>query len=143
MADSIRLEIITPEKLFYDKEIELVIVRTLSGDEGFMARHQWACKLLATGEIWVQEAGSRDFKIGMLSSGFIDVKNSITIFTDVAEWQDEIDVKRAEEKKVLAEQYLATHSRGTNEEEFVKADISLRKAVTRLGVAAGGSRRKR
>ncbi|MDR0851414.1 MAG: ATP synthase F1 subunit epsilon [Clostridiales Family XIII bacterium] len=144
MADSIRLEIITPEKLFYDHKVELVIVRTKFGDEGFMAHHAWACKLLAIGEIWVQEAGSKDFKIGAISGGFIDVKHNITIFTDVAEWQEEIDIERAQERLDYAKQYFETHKQAeSDEDEFLKADITLRKAVTRLSVAGGGSRRKR
>ena len=49
MANSVRLEVITPSKLFYRGEVELVIVTTLDGDEGFMAGHVWACKLLDIG----------------------------------------------------------------------------------------------
>ncbi|MBR5088014.1 MAG: hypothetical protein IK093_01160, partial [Ruminiclostridium sp.] len=37
MAKKVNLEIITPSKVFYRGDVELVIVRTLSGDEGFMA----------------------------------------------------------------------------------------------------------
>ena len=42
MASSVRLEIITPSKKFYQGDVELVIVRTLEGDEGFMKGHAWA-----------------------------------------------------------------------------------------------------
>ena len=44
MARSMTLEVITPSKLFYKGEVQLVIVRTLTGDEGFMPRHTWAVK---------------------------------------------------------------------------------------------------
>ena len=54
MASSVRLEIITPSKKFYQGDVELVIVRTLEGDEGFMKGHAWACKLLDIGEMWIQ-----------------------------------------------------------------------------------------
>ncbi|MDR2156275.1 MAG: ATP synthase F1 subunit epsilon [Clostridiales Family XIII bacterium] len=142
MADSIRLEIVTPERLFYDNDVELVIVRTLSGDEGFMARHSWACKLLDIGEIWIQEAGSKDFKVGAISGGFIDVKTEITIFTDSAEWPGEIDVERSKSHKETAEAWLRTH-KDADETDILKARISFNKALTRMNVAAGGSRRKR
>jgi F-type H+-transporting ATPase subunit epsilon len=143
MADSIRLEIITPEKLFYDNQVELVIVRTKSGDEGFMAHHAWACKLLAIGEIWVKEVGSKTFKIGVISSGFIDVKSNITIFTDIAEWQEDIDVDRAKERLEAAQKYFESNKReDSDDEEFEKTEVSLKKAMTRLSVAGGGDRRK-
>ena len=52
-VNSVKLEIITPSKLFYRGEVDLVIVTTLSGDEGFMAGHCWGCKLLDIGELWI------------------------------------------------------------------------------------------
>jgi F-type H+-transporting ATPase subunit epsilon len=142
MADSIRLEIVTPERLFYDGEVELVIVRTISGDEGFMARHAWACKLLQVGEIWIQEAGSKKFRVAAAAAGYIDVKNEITIFTDAAEWPEEIDLQRSKEHKAQAEQYLSTHTeQDVGTEEFTKMQASLSKALTRMSVVAGGSRK--
>ena len=144
MAESVRLEIVTPERLFYYGEIELVIVRTLSGDEGFMARHSWACKLLDVGEIWIQEKGAAadDFKVAATARGFIDVKNSITIFTDAAEWPDEIDVERSKQRKEEAEDYLK-NSDSLNAEDILYHQVSLSKAITRMQVAQGGSRRKK
>jgi F-type H+-transporting ATPase subunit epsilon len=138
------LDIITPEKLFYRGEIELVIARTLTGDEGFMANHTWACKLLDTGELWIQEAGAKDFRIAALSGGFIDIKDKFTIFADYAEWPEEIDVERAKKSGARAEEWLKAHPRATdNEQEILKARVDLSKAHTRIGVAGGGLRRKR
>ena len=144
MAESVRLEIVTPERLFYDGEIELVIVRTLTGDEGFMARHAWACKLLDVGEIWIQEKGAApdEFKVAASAGGFIDVKNSITIFTDAAEWPSEIDVERSKQKKEAAEDYLKSQSSLTAE-DILYHQVSLSKAITRMLVAQGGSRRNK
>ena len=145
MAKTIRLEIVTPERLFYDGEIELVIVRTLTGDEGFMARHAWACKLLDIGEIWIQEKGAAadDFKVAASAGGFIDVKDTITIFTDAAEWPSEIDVERSKQHKEIAEAYLNEHKTLSDEDEdFLYHRISLNKALTRMQVASGGSRKK-
>ena len=87
MANSVRLEVITPSKLFYRGEVELVIVTTLDGDEGFMAGHVWACKLLDVGELWIQEkgAGKNEFRVAAVAGGFIDVKDSIVIYTDAVE----------------------------------------------------------
>jgi F-type H+-transporting ATPase subunit epsilon len=142
MAKSVRLDIITPERLFYRGDIELVIARTLFGDEGFMANHTWACKLLATGELWIQEAGSKDFKIAAISGGFIDIKDKFTIFTDAAEWPEEIDVERAKNLESKARELLKT-SRGADDKDIVEAKIDIIKAHTRMNVAVGGARRKR
>ena len=73
MASSVRLEIITPSKKFYQGDVELVIVRTLEGDEGFMKGHAWACKLLDIGEMWIQEKGAakNSYKVAAIAGGFI------------------------------------------------------------------------
>lgn len=141
MPKSMLLEVITPSKLFYKGEVELVIARTLNGDEGYMAGHTWAVKLLAAGELWFQEAGSKDFKIAAIAGGFVDVKDNIIIFTDAAEWPEEIDLARAEHEKELAEDWLRHPS--NDDSEVARAKIAIAKSLTRMHVKAGGYRRKR
>jgi ATP synthase, F1 epsilon subunit (delta in mitochondria) len=141
MPKSMQLEVITPSKLFYKGDVELVIVRTLTGDEGFMAGHTWAVKLLDAGELWIQEAGAKDFKIAALAGGFIDIKEDIIIFTDAAEWPEDIDLDRAQSEKDKAENWLK-HPSG-DDSEIAKAKIAIAKSMTRMHVKAGGHRRKR
>lgn len=141
MAKSFKLEVITPSKVFYMGDVELVIARTLTGDEGFMANHTWACKLLDAGELWIQEAGSKDFKVAAIAGGYIDVKDYVIIFTDAAEWPEEIDVERAKHEKELAEDWLKHPS--ADDSEVARARIAIAKSITRLNVKAGGARRKK
>lgn len=136
-----QLEVITPSKLFYKGDVELVIVRTLTGDEGFMANHIWAVKLLAAGELWFQEAGAKDFRIAALAGGYVDVKDNIVIFTDAAEWPEDIDLARAQSEKQKAEDWLRSPS--DDDSEIARARIAIQKSVTRMHVKAGGYRRKR
>jgi len=141
MPRSILLEVITPSKLFYKGEVELVIARTLTGDEGYMSGHTWAVKLLAAGELWFQEAGAKDFRIAALAGGFVDVKDNIVIFTDAAEWPEDIDLQRAQHEKELAEDWLRHPSE--DDAEIARAKIAIAKSMTRMHVKAGGHRRKR
>ena len=144
MAKTTLLEIVTPERLFYRGEVRMVIVRTLAGDEGFMADHTWACKLLDVGEIWIQEVGQQGFRILAGAPGFIDVRDSIMIFLDAAEWATDIDLDRALSEKERAEHWISQHEQGPEEEELVmRAKISIQKQVMRMKVAQGGGRRKR
>jgi len=147
MVKTVKLEVITPSKLFYKGEAELVIVTTLGGDEGFMAGHAWACKLLDVGELWIREANRKDYKIAVVAGGYIDVKESIIIYTDAAEWAEEIDVSRAKTEKERAEAWLR-HESSEREEEYTpdnirRAQIALAKSMERLKVAGGGGRKRR
>lgn len=145
MAKSVLLEVITPSKLFYMGNVEMVIARTLQGDEGFMADHSWACKLLDVGELWIQEEGSKDYKIAAVAGGYIDVKENIVIFTDAAEWPDEIDLDRATSEKERAEAWLKISTPDNKKDtlEVAKAQLALAKSLTRMGVKSGGTRRRK
>lgn len=91
MANSFFLKIVTPEQLFYEGEVEMVIVNEKTGEEGFMANHIWACKLLVPGTIRFKEVGANDFKSASLSEGFINVHESTLVYADKAKWKDNAD----------------------------------------------------
>ena len=85
MAKSFNLEIVTPEQRFYSGEVEIVIVPTVTGEEGYMADHTWACKLLKAGELRFREPGAKDLRRAKISGGFIDVRGDALVFTDSVE----------------------------------------------------------
>ena len=91
MAKSFALKIVTPEKLFYEGEVEMVIVRATSGEEGFMADHTWACKLLVPGNVRFKEIGTNEFRSAVVTGGFVDVRGDALVYADSAEWKDEAD----------------------------------------------------
>jgi F-type H+-transporting ATPase subunit epsilon len=142
-TNSVRLEVITPSKLFYRGEVDLVIVTTLDGDEGFMAGHVWACKLLDVGELWIQEkgAGKDEWRVAAVAGGFIDVKDSIVIYTDAVEWSEDIDMDRVLSEKAKVEDWLGKHPDADEDSaEMQNAKLMLAKAETRTNVADGGKR---
>jgi F-type H+-transporting ATPase subunit epsilon len=89
MAKAFSLKIVTPEKLFYEGEVEMVVVKATSGEEGFMADHTWACKLLVPGSVRFKEIGAPDFRTATVIGGFVDVRDNTLIYVDTAEWQGE------------------------------------------------------
>ena len=142
--NSFRLEVMTPSKLFYRGEVDMVIVTTKDGDEGFMAGHVWACKLLEVSELWIQEkgAGKDEWRVAAVAGGFVDMKDSMVIYTDAVEWSEDIDMERVLSEKAKAEDWLVKNpDADENSEEVQKAKLILAKAETRAGVAEGGKRR--
>ena len=142
--NSFRLEVMTPSKLFYRGEVDMVIVTTKDGDEGFMAGHVWACKLLEVSELWIQEkgAGKDEWSVAAVAGGFVDMKDSMVIYTDAVEWSEDIDMERVLSEKAKAEDWLVKNpDADENSEEVQTAKLILAKAETRAGVAEGGKRR--
>ena len=142
--NSFRLEVMTPSKLFYRGEVDMVIVTTKDGDEGFMAGHVWACKLLEVSELWIQEkgAGKDEWRVAAVAGGFVDMKDSMVIYTDAVEWSEDIDMERVLSEKAKAEDWLVKNpDADENSEEVQTAKLILAKAETRAGFAEGGKRR--
>ncbi|WP_018248192.1 F0F1 ATP synthase subunit epsilon [Orenia marismortui] len=128
-----KLNIITPEKVVYDGEANMVTVRTIDGDRGFMAEHQPLVTGLDIGQIQIKTE-SEDKELAA-SQGYIEVRpEEINILVDTAEYSDEIDVDRAKNAKKRAEKRLSKDDSSINPK---RAEIALRKAINRLKVTKG------
>ena len=88
MASQFALEIVTPEKIFYNDEVEMVIMRTTNGDRAILKNHIPFVAGLVEGKLRVKKDGK--FREGKISGGFITVnKEKTTILTEAASWDDE------------------------------------------------------
>lgn len=86
MAATVKLEIMTPGELFYSGDVQSVTVKTVSWSEGYLPGHQWCCKLLAaSGNASVKDAAGQ-VKKAELKGGYIEVRDSIIVFSDEARW---------------------------------------------------------
>lgn len=130
MASKFHLQIVTPDKTFFDDEVEGIVVRTVEGDTGILKDHIPMVTPLSIGRIQMNKDGETLF--ATIAGGFIEVDEDKTvIITDAAEWPEEIDVDRAAAAKERAEARLKS-GRGV---DIVRAEIALRKAINRLELA--------
>jgi F-type H+-transporting ATPase subunit epsilon len=63
------------------------------------------------------------------------------IYTDAAEWAEDIDVERAKALKAEAEDWLRQSQE--DEKEIAMAKHAIAKAITRMNVSGGGLRHRR
>ena len=132
MARKFQVEIVTPERVVYDGQAEMIVVRTIDGDEAFMADHMWTVSPLATGVLKIQEDNKVKKNLAY-SGGFIHVKEDLmTVIVDSAEWPEEIDENRAKAAKKRAEQRL--ESKDSNI-DIDRAKGALLRALNRLRVS--------
>lgn len=128
MADAFKLQIVTPERVFYEGEATMVELSTTEGDIGVYGGHIPMTAIVAPGVLKIHE--SVGVKKAALHTGFIEVlPQEITIMAEVVEWPEEIDVKRAEEARIRAERRLKDHAA---ENDVLRAKLALRRALTRL-----------
>lgn len=130
MASKFHLEIVTPDRVFYDKDVEMIIARTTQGDIGVLAGHIPLVAPLQISCLTIKEDGEE--KHAAIAGGFIKVaKNGTTIIVDSAEWPDEIDTQRAEEARARAEKRLASKAADV---DTLRAEVALKRAINRIQV---------
>lgn len=126
-----KLEIITPEKTFFDGMTEQVIVRTTVGDVGILNGHEPYCAALGIGQIRVMIDG--EFKRAATSGGIIKVlREKTVILVQTCEWADEIDVERASTAKSTAEERIQA---AESDNDLRMAEAKLRRALNRIDTA--------
>ncbi|HKK95121.1 MAG TPA: hypothetical protein VJ916_02190 [Anaerovoracaceae bacterium] len=86
MSRTFNLEVVTPTKHFFNDKVEMVMVKTISGYEGFMANHNYATKLLAEGKMKIKLPDKEGYLYAEIKDGYIDVKDKVLIFTEKASW---------------------------------------------------------
>ena len=126
-----RLEILTPDGVFFSGMTDNIVVRTTVGDKGILARHEPYVAALTIGKFKVRIDG--EFRFGAISSGIIKVdKEKTVILADSCEWAEEIDLERAQRAQEEAERRLASLQR--EDADFAIAEAKLKRAMTRIGV---------
>jgi len=130
MAETIQLEIVTPERQVVNAAANEVTIPGKSGYLGVLPGHAPLITELAVGEIAYKVAGQT--KRLAVAWGFAEVlPEKVTILAETAEKAEEIDVARAETAKQRAEAELTKAGAAGNPE----AQAALERAKTRLDVA--------
>ncbi|MDO4753908.1 MAG: ATP synthase F1 subunit epsilon [Bacillota bacterium] len=130
MAEKFKVSVITPDRVFYDGETELIILTGTAGAFAVMRDFQPAVIPLKIGSLKIRnEDGS--YSAAACGSGLLTMSpsNEATVLLDSAEWIDEIDLERAIESKKRAEQRLNIESQ---EVDYVRAKAALQRAINRI-----------
>ena len=105
MADTLKLEIVTPESKIYSEDVEMVTLPGSEGEAGIYPNHVPVMTKVQAGEIVVRRDGNEE--IVAIGEGFAEVTGEhVAILTDNAANSGDIDEAAAEQAKAKAEQRL-------------------------------------
>jgi F-type H+-transporting ATPase subunit epsilon len=132
MADTLHLQIITPDKRLVQEDADQVEMPGKSGYLGILPGHAPLITELTAGQLSYSKGGNTKYLA--VAWGFAEVlPDKVTILADAAERPEDIDVNRAQEAKARAEQELRE---GSPEMDYDAVNLALRRAEVRLEVAA-------
>ncbi len=122
--------VITPERMIFDDQVDLVIARIADGQIGVLVDHAPTVSTVEVGEVRIQQGEERH--VYATSDGFFKVsENLVQILVEEAVPPGEIDVDEAEHRVEVAERELSELSEGDEEEntERARADIERRRRM--------------
>ena len=120
-----RLQIMTPERIFFDGQADFVEMTTSEGEIGIYRNHVPTTCILMPGPLRIYDGDQE--KTAAVHAGFVEIlQDSVRVLAE------EIDLNRAEEARIRAERRLKGDDPDAN---LARAEIALRRALTRLEVA--------
>ena len=128
---SLRIELVSPEKIVYEGDAELVIARTSDGEIGFQPGHVPFVGNLVSSVVLVALSDG-GVQLIAVHSGFVEVSdNHVALLCDVAELAEDIDIERAKASLESAKSDLA------NDPSNSEAVAAANRAEVRLEAVAG------
>ena len=135
----IDLQIVTPERLLVQEQVDEVQIPGSEGYFGVLPGHTPLLASLTVGELWYRKGQEKTYLA--IANGFAEVlPDRVTILAQLAEKAVEIDPARAEAAKQRAQERLTAQK---TEVDYERARVALMKAMTRLQVSTrvpGGMR---
>ncbi len=130
MANTLKLEIVTPDAVTYSEEVEMVTLPGAEGEMGVYPQHVPLLTQILPGEVVIRKDGRDRFLA--IGEGFVEITGErVAIMTDMAILAENIDEAKAEEARRRAEARLAEH---IDDEESAIVSAALAHSLAQLKV---------
>lgn len=136
MANTLKLEIVTPTATVYSEDVELVTLPGVEGQMGIYPQHVRLMTQLAPGEMIVHKDGKDEFLA--VGEGLVEITGDrVAIVTDMAVAAENIDEAKAEEARQRAAARLREK---LSSQEVASVNAALARSVAQLYVKRRHSR---
>lgn len=125
-----KLKIITPERVVLEESVEAVYANTIDGEVGILPKHIPLISPLAVGILRYVQQGKKE-PVAVMGGLLRTNGEDISVLSNAAEKAVDIDVLRAEQAKVRAEQRLQIKN---NDIDHERAQSALSRSLTRLKI---------
>jgi F-type H+-transporting ATPase subunit epsilon len=130
MANTTKLEIVTPEALVYSEEVNMVTLPCVEGQLGILPHHIRLMTQLVPGEMTIRRSGHAEFMA--VGEGLIEITgSSVSVVTTMAIAADKIDEAAVEEARQRAAARLREK---ISSEEVASVNASLARSLAQLRV---------
>ena len=126
------LQIVTPDRKAYDAQAERIILRTVTGDVCILSRHIDYVAPLGIGEARVADENGNTRRAAC-AGGMLSVANNVVrVMATTFEWEEDIDLERAQQAQERAQQKLAQMAR--DDVKYAVTEAKLKRALNRIQI---------
>ncbi len=130
MANTLQLEIVTPEATVYSETVEMVTLPGVEGQMGVLPQHVRLMTQMVPGELIVRKNGREDYLA--VGEGLVEITNDhVSIVTNMAVALESIDEAAAEEARQRAAARLREK---LSSEEVASVNAALARSLAQLHV---------
>jgi len=131
VANKLHLRITTPENVKYDEDVEMVIMRCITGDMGILADHEASSAILDYGVLRIID-GEEERRMAVFG-GLAQVgNNTVTILANDAQWPEDIDYAFVEAER----DRMARRSQESKDDLTIQRDqILMRRTLVQMEVS--------
>ena len=131
-AEKLRLRITTPDDIKYIDEVDMVVIRSTSGDIGLMPGHAPAAFILDDGVMRIKD-GEDELRMAVFG-GIAQIRNNrVTVIANDAQWPDDIDPARVETERARIERRL---KESKDDLEIQKDQVLMRRTLVQMEVSS-------
>jgi len=131
MAGNMKLEVVTPEKIVVDEEVQTTIAPGSLGEFGVLVGHTPFLSALDLGTLYYKDMEGQE-RLVFISGGFAEVlPNKMTVLAESAERRRDIDEERAKAALERAQSRLAEAKKDL---DITRAEASMARAIQRLKI---------
>lgn len=128
MAEKFKLTIVTPDREFFNEDVDMVEFNTTEGEIGIYKGHIPLTVIVNPGILTITQGDS--VKNAALHAGFVQIlPEEVTILAEIIEWPGEIDEERAEAAKERAENRLSGDKSSI---DVARAEAALMRSIARI-----------
>jgi len=135
MAESIMLNLVTPERSLVSGEVQEIVAQAALGQVGILPGHANYITLMEPGEMTYKDTDGSVHHLAV-SGGFAEVtlEEGVRIMAESAEFAEEIDLERAKAAKERAERRISDFDPSSQEVDITRAEAALQRSLARLSV---------
>ena len=132
---TLRLRVITPMRVVYDKQVSMFIARTTNGDMGVLYGHESHSALLADWPLRIiEDEQAKSEELLIVLGGILTVRgNDAVIISEMAEYPDKLQELIEKMKTEIAENKIKEQATDLHTQRM---EFAIRQALVKIDVSA-------